>query len=758
MRMIGVGKDILVAVLSVVFLMLVCEVIEPGPAFADAGAYSGWWYTSGQEGTGVSLEIQGTEAFGAWYVFSDSGDPRWYTFNGRLVDDMTITGDLKEWTGWPLGNPYAQPNSAKVGDVSVVFTASDQAVMTWSVGQSQGVKTMTKLMPDITVGINDPRDISGWYYDTAYDGMGWYLEARGDTLGLAWYHYGPNGAGRWYTALGEFPAGTDAFSAELTSWSGGQCVGCDPIAPSSAGVGAVSIQFSGLNATLSWNGMTYNLTRFRYGLPAQTFSHAERIGAFEGTKTCLSCHRAQAEEMRASVHYQWLGDASRAVNIASPLAGKLGGINDFCVYPDINWIGKLTNIYGDSVDSGCAQCHVGLGAKPTAAASQEQLENIDCLICHSDEYKRTVQNVNGTFLFAPDPLRMPVSLDEAARNVKLPSNGACLNCHTKAGGGNNFKRGDLGEPQRNPSRNFDVHLASAENGGAGLGCVDCHQTSAHRIAGRGSDLRPLDSPTPVNCQNCHTSTPHNDTDLDRHTARVNCTVCHIPLFSKTIPTDMNRDYSQPGDLVGATGLYEPHITKQAQVIPEYAFFNGTSTFYVFGSEAVPGANGRISMSAPVGSVTDPTSKIYAFKRHTGAQPIDPVTRRLYPLKIGLFFASNDLDSAVRSGAEAVGWAYNGYEFAQTERYMGLFHEVRPHEYALNCADCHNGGSRLNFAALGYTPKTTHSNGRPLCSACHEDESDEWSASVLFDRVHARHVDRQRLDCSECHIFNAASGG
>ena len=44
----------------------------------------------------------------------------------------------------------------------------------------------------------------------------------------------------------------------------------------------------------------------------------------------------------------------------------------------------------------------------------------------------------------------------------------CLDCHTKAGGGNNFKRGDIEEAHRNASASFDVHLAPKSAGGAGL--------------------------------------------------------------------------------------------------------------------------------------------------------------------------------------------------------------------------------------------------------------------------------------------------
>jgi len=79
--------------------------------------------------------------------------------------------------------------------------------------------------------------------------------------------------------------------------------------------------------------------------------------------------------------------------------------------------------------------------------------------------------------------------------------------------------------------------------------------------------------------------------------------------------------------------------------------------------------------------------------------------------------------------------------------------VAPAEEALSCGDCHNGG-RLDFDALGYAPRDTY-NGRPLCSACHEQEDEEeWSGS-WFKGVHRQHVDRERYDCSVCHKFSAA---
>ncbi len=487
-------------------------------------------------------------------------------------------------------------------------------------------------------------------------------------------------------------------------------------------------------------------------------SHAGRITTYEGTATCLACHRTEAQEVHNSVHYQWQGAASETIGLNTSKAGKMGGINDFCIYPDINWIGKLTNTAGNEVDGGCAKCHVGLGEKPTAESTSAQLANIDCLICHSNTYQRKVDMVDSAYKFVPDLAKMTVSIDQAAADITLPSKDTCLNCHTKAGGGDNFKRGDIEEAHRNPTRSFDVHMAARADGGAGLSCLDCHTAVQHKIAGRGTDLRPRELQDEVNCTQCHGDAPHDSRDINKHTARVNCTVCHIPHFAKVAPTDMNRDWSKPGVFLSEKGLYEPDHDKGSNVIPVYRFFNGMSSFYQFGDAAEPGPDGRIVMSAPIGDIHDAGAKIFAFKKHLAKQPIQTNERRLLPLKIGKFFMTGQIDEAVKSGATELGWDKNGdvsYEFAETERYMGLFHEVAPQGDALNCNSCHNGGTRLDFAALGYTPKETN-NGRRLCASCHQDESNEWSGSELFTRVHDKHVDDEGYNCNQCHTFEKAN--
>jgi len=479
--------------------------------------------------------------------------------------------------------------------------------------------------------------------------------------------------------------------------------------------------------------------------PTVSGSHADRFTSYDGTKTCLGCHTNEAIAFHGSVHYQWSGDASDADGLNTPTAGKMGGINDFCIYPDINWLAKLNAADNTGqVDGGCARCHTGLGLKPTPDYDQAQLENIDCLLCHSPSYKRTLASVDGQWRFVPDTGKMTVSLLQAAVDIRKPGKDACLNCHTRAGGGDNFKRGDLSEAHRTATTALDVHMAPSAQGGAGLECTGCHTTIAHRMIGRGVDMRQRDAQAPLECSTCHSTRPHDSSRLNSHTARVACNVCHVPTFAKAARTDMRRDWSLQGEVSPATHLWEPHMLMQSNVTPVYRFFNGRSRFYKFGTPAVPQDNGRVLMAGPLGSRMEPGATITAMKRHEGNQPIDPVTKYLLPLKIGIYFQTGDLATAVTKGVAEVGWPNNGYAFAETERYLGVYHEVAPASQALTCSSCH-GGTRLDFKALGYAPLAAR-NGVPLCSSCH------GAKSGSFTTIHEKHVTDKGYDCSTCHTF------
>lgn len=475
---------------------------------------------------------------------------------------------------------------------------------------------------------------------------------------------------------------------------------------------------------------------------------AEHLGiaAWEGTDTCLACHEAEAEEVFHSVHYQWLGDTPYLVT-GPEKQGKLDlGVNSYCINITGNW-------------TGCSNCHVGLGDRPTQEIESGQLNNIDCLICHQEAYKR--KKVDGVFV--PDSSNMEISMLEAARTVHPPNKVTCLQCHAKGGGGDNYKRGDLALAHGvTADIDFDVHMASA---GADLSCQDCHLTENHLIAGRGSDLRPTELDVEMACSSCHAgkeaAAGHSTATLDRHISRVACQTCHIRTFARnasdttaTEKTEISRDWRQPH--VTASGAIHPTPVMAGDLIPTYAWWDGRSSTYLLYDDAlIDPLTGRIPTSRPVGEIFGSGAKIYPFKYKTATQPLVQNHNQLIALDTSVYFSTGDVVASVESGLVNMG--YQGsepYSWEETDTYQLITHEVSPVDDVLQCSDCHSSNARIDLVNdLGYALKSPRNE---LCVQCHELEDGEDEPEYLW--IHSEHVREERYDCSWCHTFSRPERG
>ena len=155
---------------------------------------------------------------------------------------------------------------------------------------------------------------------------------------------------------------------------------------------------------------------------ADKTTHERHFAHYEGTKTCLQCHESEAREFHQSQHYQWLGSGESLANAPRHPVGKMNMINDFCTNPDASWIGQVKNADGKVVASGCSGCHAGRGLKPTRKVSREQLENIDCLICHAEGYRRgVVQDAKGAWEWRSILWNNPEGLHSFPRRVLFRS-------------------------------------------------------------------------------------------------------------------------------------------------------------------------------------------------------------------------------------------------------------------------------------------------------------------------------------------------
>lgn len=488
--------------------------------------------------------------------------------------------------------------------------------------------------------------------------------------------------------------------------------------------------------------------------PPPTGNHASLT--YTGPTMCLQCHAAQAAGMAGSVHYKWEGPNSQISNKQGVTGGKLNtAVNAYCINILGNW-------------NGCGSCHIGAGAKPGTVADATQ--NIDCLVCHQKGYKRVRNSVTG--LFDPDPAKMTISMDVAVQTVHKPIKSNCLQCHAKGGGGDALKRGDMALINGTTTdRNYDVHMATT---GANLSCQQCHTYTNHKVAGRGSDLRPTDNAVAVNCatSTCHATKAtltagHATTDINKHMKRVACQTCHIPAYGKKAADAVVDPLTGFGDQATETtrtwvtpewsvlnNRWEPTIVKANNLKPVYAFFDGTSWVYDLYDVAVFDATtGAYKVSRPNGGINSANSKLTPFKYKTSTQPMHTASGKLIAINTALYFKNNDVAAAILSGMTNMGLnPADSYTMVKTDEYQMLNHTVEPKAKALACASCHGTTSvpatQMNLKTMGYALKAAQST---VCTQCHGNES-----LPSFTSLHNKHVTSEKIDCSMCHTFTRAA--
>ncbi len=232
--------------------------------------FTGWWYNSTQQGTGLAVAIQdNNKVFLAWFVYDAQGRTTWYASGGSMANANTYVGELRKWTGWAWGTePYSMPMSEVAGSVTLVFNkgSNDSISFTATVGGTVVTNNYTAFMKDFAPGNKDSRNFTGWWYDPNYNGMGFYLDAHGGKMAIVWYNYRDDHSPRWWTSTGAFADGSATYSGALDGWMNGQCVGCTFTAPPQripGQGGTVTINFTDADhATMTVGSTTVHLQRF----------------------------------------------------------------------------------------------------------------------------------------------------------------------------------------------------------------------------------------------------------------------------------------------------------------------------------------------------------------------------------------------------------------------------------------------------------------------------------------------------------------
>ena len=258
---------------------------------------------------------------------------------------------------------------------------------------------------------------------------------------------------------------------------------------------------------------------------------SKNVDAIAVTQNCLSCHKNEGQAILKTSHWNWQGSSPYTTGHENrvDLGKRHNTINNFCINLNGNW-------------ERCTSCHIGYGWKDTHFDFKDETR-IDCLVCH---------DTTGTYKKSPAGAGFPaegIDLVKVAQSVGRPSRDTCgMNCHFRGGGGDAVKHGDMNSTLANPSREMDVHMGKGD-GSMDFKCQTCHKTRNHMISGRSVSVPASEGD--ISCEYCHTDKPHIESQfvdfhLNKHTQHVACQTCHIPVYSKGMPTKVHWDWSTAG--------------------------------------------------------------------------------------------------------------------------------------------------------------------------------------------------------------------
>jgi hypothetical protein len=230
---------------------------------------TGWWWNRNEGGRGYSIEVQGNHIFYAAFLYDDAGRSNWYVATGTTsLDGSLFTGDLLRVTGGQsLGGTYHAPMPAQsAGPFTLAFSDSANGTMVWP-GGTVAIERFNIVTNGLAAPPRANQPESGWWWNPAESGRGFFIEWQDGVADLAGYMYDEAGNAVWYLSVFQTPD-IRAFSGSWWLYANGQSLtgAYKPATRINENIAPVTVQFtSATTATMTLpNGRTTTLQRHRF--------------------------------------------------------------------------------------------------------------------------------------------------------------------------------------------------------------------------------------------------------------------------------------------------------------------------------------------------------------------------------------------------------------------------------------------------------------------------------------------------------------
>ena len=110
---------------------------------------NGWWWNPDEDGSGYSVEVQGSNLFLVGFMYGDDGRPVWYYSAGPMSSSTTYHGDVLQFAnGQTMGGAYQPPTApVKIATLDIEFTAQNEATITFTDASGTASVMQTKRGP-----------------------------------------------------------------------------------------------------------------------------------------------------------------------------------------------------------------------------------------------------------------------------------------------------------------------------------------------------------------------------------------------------------------------------------------------------------------------------------------------------------------------------------------------------------------------------------------------------------------------------------
>jgi hypothetical protein len=230
---------------------------------------TGWWWNPAQGGRGFSIEARGTNLFMAAYLYDATGQSSWlYASGASALAGAVFQGDLLAIAGGQTltGSYQAAHGTPSPGPIALTFQDASHGVLSWP-GGNLAIERFPIVANGLTTTPLANQPESGWWWNEAEGGRGFFIEWQGTAAFLATYMYTAAGTPIWYSSQATTP-NMALFSDRLLQYSNGQTLTGSYHLPTlpPADVGPVSITFSAFDtATITLpGGRQVPLKRFRF--------------------------------------------------------------------------------------------------------------------------------------------------------------------------------------------------------------------------------------------------------------------------------------------------------------------------------------------------------------------------------------------------------------------------------------------------------------------------------------------------------------